>query len=254
MSRTCRPRIEHELWSTPLHAGEREAASTDATGLLSLEDTGNYRATCRRCRDEVPERLGKQPAPELVKYVVAYRQRRVCPDKPYWFQSEAGCCYRVDTDAFEEAVHANDIAGAVSLFHICGLDDSLVVLKSAQMVQALHAAGADLTPYIVELLFWCEHLRAVEAALKCVDVNITDVFAGTLMHVAVATSDIMRVQLVLARDPDMTALDCEDRTPLQLAQDEVTRCTIAGLCFVQIQQQEELLQRAARYSSNINRQ
>lgn len=181
--------LGHVDWSAPLHAGEREAACSGGAGLLTLEETGNYRATCRRCRDEVPERDCKQPVPELVPYIEEFRLQRVCPpDEPGWFQTEPGCCYRVHADAFEIALREDDVPGAVSVFHISCLDDSLEYVQSVQMVQGLRAAGAEFTPYIADMLCYGRYLPAVASALEYIDINSRDVQGGMVHHCCIELS------------------------------------------------------------------
>lgn len=247
MSEAQRPR-QHHNWSTPLHAGEREAASTGGAGLLTLEDAGNYRATCRRCRDEVPLRQCRQPPPAVIPYVLEFRQQRFLPDNHHsWFQTEPGCWFRVSELSLLQALNANDIPAAVFLCQVDGMVFYYHRVQTVEMVQALHEAGVDFALYLMNMVDSAP-LPVVEAALGLqVDINTADAYGRSLLHVAIGTADIDRVRVILARNPDTTKM-VDDRTALQLAQ-LYLRNAQAYLQDHQID--NDALQRVARYTEIV---
>ena len=219
MSEQHRPRCENEDWDTHLH---------ERTALLTLEDTGNYRATCRRSRDEVPQRLGKRPPPELYPYIVEFRQQKRCPDTGFWFETEPGCCFRVREGCMCDALLADQVTTAVLLSQIRGMrPHHLYVgkLQSVEMVRALYAAGVSFDRDIFHLFLETgdDQLDNVAEALKLggIDINVQDRNfdeGPTLLHIAVYDNSVAKVDFVLQRHPDLSITDNFTETALQRAE------------------------------------
>ena len=247
MSEAQRPRRTNDWWQ-PLHAGELQAASARTTGLLTLEDIGNYRATCRRCRDEVPLRQCIQPASELLPYIEEFRQQRERPDdRMDWFQTEPGCWFLIETSCFVRAFQTNDIPALVAIYkeeqiNICYFK------MTVEMVEALHEAGVDLTPRIARLVHFAPVPVVVAALdLQGIDINMVGKCGGSLLKIAVCRGDIDRVTMILDRNADTTIVH-HGETPLQFAQSFLS----ISQASLQANLQDQLLQqRVAGYTQIV---
>lgn len=250
MSQSQRPRYEDDDWSTPLHK---------RVGLLTLEEAGDYRATCRRCRDTFPKRGCRLPPPHIYPYIEEARlmQAKECPDEDFWFQTEPGCCYRVLRCALATAIQENDIAAALFLLDVIPLSvDEIYYVSTLEMARALHAAGVDFTPHIFLTfdMLPTEALPAVEEILNLqgIDVNIVDDIGRTMLLSAVDSADIERVRFVIGLNPDMTKR-YYGRTIIEHAENEATGHIGAAAHFSQDPQRSaEFLQKSAAMTAIAN--